>query len=134
MKGLITIIVFTFSSLLISCNQTEKQKPSVYKANYKDYELTQVQFMPYSIIFDTIFHGQSVTGHFFIKNVGKNKLYIDSVIKACSCTELSITKDTVNISDSLKVSFSIRPIVSNEYFVTPTQLLVNYRPCSNKKV
>jgi len=121
------LIVSLVTFLLSSCYQTKKP-PKIYESNYKDGELTQVQFYPYSITFDTLKAGQSFEGSFYIKNVGKNILYIDSISKACSCTKLDISKGVVNISDSLNVTFSIRPTVTKEYFVTPLVFYLNTKP------
>ena len=122
-------IYVLFLLFLCACQQTkQKDPPKIYIANYKDAELTQVQFEPSGFQFDTLKAGDTLVGDFLIKNVGKNDLKIDTITKACSCTNLQFASKIIPIGRSMKVFFSIHPASKKEYYVTPLVFYFNTKP------
>lgn len=127
MKNKISIII-SFFSLCYACTSDDIKQPAIFKSNYPKGDLTQVLFHPSSFIFDTIKHKELNTGFFYIINVGKNPLRIDSVTKTCNCTSLIDLKKSVQPGDSLKVNFTITPNEKNDYFVSPLMFFFKTKP------
>lgn len=124
-----TSYLFLASFIVFACNERSNTKqPDIYTSKYKIKEITQVIFEPSSYTFDTLKSGTPLKGSFVLKNIGRNILTIDSFSKACSCTTLYLPTKKIGIGDSVRVSFIIKPPLSNDYFVTPIMFYLNTKP------
>lgn len=121
------ILIFAFL-LTLACSSEDYNKASIFQANYSDSELTQVEITSSSCLFDTLSAGSTWTGDIVLKNRGRNVLKIDSIVKSCSCTSLKLSSKSAPISDSIIVSFELKPTVTRQYLSTPIIFYMNTKP------
>ena len=85
MKGL--IIIFTFSSIIVGCQITDKNKDRAITSAMLE-NPTAIEFEDPEYDFGEISLGSSVEFSFKFKNSGEYPLIIQSVKAACGCTVL----------------------------------------------
>ena len=85
MKGL--IIIFTFSSIIVGCQITDKNKDRAITSAMLE-NPTAIEFEDPEYDFGEISLGSSVEFSFKFKNIGEYPLIIQSVKAACGCTVL----------------------------------------------
>lgn len=100
-KNKITILLLCFFIfLLIKFTSTKVQ----YSNTLGNTRLTSLVFNKDSIIYiEKIFRKSEYNFSFFLKNTGKNRLYISSLNASCGCTKILTNKNKAEVGDSIKV-------------------------------